>query len=190
MKKISSQCFLGVFALGIALIAVSTAKAQTGCVLETICLTVVSGRAATEGEKRTLDESPFPTIAVRMRLSNDSGRYISYLSGQKSVHPLHLKLSRVNTDANWNSQPNLSNRSEKAFIKTGISGNYNHLLLPPYTSIEFNIYDSASAAKGIQPERAYSIFVNLDPSEETSMPVELISNSFHVNLNGEVVMKH
>ena len=153
-------------------------SAQSGCLAERLCLKVVSQRWLTKTDLAAHDPMSSQRIAVRLRLSNETGHEIMYLTGLNSIAPLGYRYSRKVGEPQWTFLPKTKDRSERLFRLSGISGNYVYLRLPANSGVEFEIPDWASSREKLE-EHAFSVFIKFDDNENTIVSVELTSEIFY-----------
>jgi hypothetical protein len=127
---------------------------------------VLSQRWLTEGELKQQKDA-FATIAIRLRLSNDSGQDVYYLASKVSpIMPVDHLLRRKAGELKWS---NPSDPKEDALEFSG--DGYVWVWLPSHAAIEIE-HDMIGIPT---EEQAFSIYVKFNSKAE---PIQVISDAF------------
>ena len=173
------------FLLVLSLITQSpTVSSQTNCVKEKICLKVISQRWLTDQERKRLAPVSGASIAVRLRLSNESNDEILYLAGFDSAQPYGYRLFRIIGAETWDSLPRTTERTEPLYVANS-GGKYAYIRLKPNSILEYEVADSANPSSaterskgGYDEEHAFSVFIKLAGPQGSDTPIELVTEQF------------
>ena len=159
-------------------------NSQTNCVKEKICLKVISQRWLTDSERKRLAPLSGASIAVRLRLSNESNDEILYLAGFDSTQPYGYRLFRAIGDQAWDSLPRTTQRTEPLYVANS-RGRYSYIRLKPNSTLEYEVPDSANPSSaterskgGYDEEHAFGVFIKLAGPQGSDTPIELVSEPF------------
>jgi hypothetical protein len=144
----------------------SAAKGRDEQSLPGIRYTILSQRRLTKEEHKQQKDA-FATIAIRVRLSNESDQDIYYLASTVSpIMPVGHLLRRKAGGLEWN---NPSNHREDVLAFSG--DGYIWVWLPSHAAIEVE----RSIIGNPMEEQAFTVFVKTDKNPE---PVQIISDTF------------
>gem|GEM_PF-3338150 len=159
-------------------------SSQTNCVKEKICLKVISQRWLTDPERKRLAPLSGASIAVRLRLSNESNDEIVYLAGFDSTQPYGYRLFRAIGERAWDALPRTTQRTEPLYVANS-GGKYSYIRLKPNSTLEYEIADSANPSRatesskgGYDEEHAFSVFIRLAGPQGSDSPIELVTEPF------------
>ena len=136
---------------------------------EVVRYTVLSQRWLSKDELSQFKDVHGLTLAVRMRLSNESTSPVFYLAGT-SVIPQGYKLFRKVGETSWQYLPKSRGREGPPGSEfSGVA--YTWLELPAGAAIEFEVYDWSAKDE----EHALSAFIRQD---KNAVPQEVTSDTY------------
>jgi hypothetical protein len=131
-----------------------------------------------------MTQSQAPSLAIRLRLSNESDKEIEYITGFDAADLVGYRLYRRVGEREWKFLPKTGARNESLLLRmlvvtTPISDlnpaqSWSTTLLIRAIPLE----EMKTIEEGYDEEHAFSIFVKLGSTEERDAPIELVSEAF------------